>query len=291
MISKLKYHEIDFQKYSHCIENSVQKNFHAQKEILDELCENWELLVFEDYRFVMPVPIRKKFGFRFVVMPLFCQQLGVFGPEKNPNMEQEFLNFFQSHYRILTYSFNFQNSFQSTLKTKKNYWIGPTEYAILRKDYFKGRKSTVKTAQYLEFKEFSLKENLRFIKNNFKGLDKKNDQEKFFRFLHFLDEKNRLRIFGSCKDQDLTNLAILIEDGDGFSLLGLINDEQFRNDNGASFLIDRILKENISEKPFSFMGGSIRGIEVFFKSFGSELQEYAIIENSVKDLMTDFFKK
>ncbi|KMQ72589.1 hypothetical protein [Chryseobacterium koreense] len=291
MINKLKYHEIDFQKYSHCIENSVQKNFHARMEILDELCEKWELLIFEDYRFVMPVPIKEKFGFRFVVMPLFCQQLGIFGPEKNPVIEQKFLDYLQKHFRILTYSFNFQNSFDSKLKTKKNYWIQPTEYLQLRKHYFKGRKSTVKTAQYLHFKEFPLSQNIDFINNNFKGLDKKNDQEKFLRFLHFLDERKILRIFGSCKDSDLTNLAIVIEEETNFSLLGLINDERFRDDNGASFLIDRILKEHISEKSFSFMGGNIRGIEVFFKSFGSQLQEYAVIENSVKDLMAHFFKK
>ncbi|MPN18113.1 hypothetical protein SDC9_165471 [bioreactor metagenome] len=83
----------------------------------------------------------------------------------------------------------------------------------------------------------------------------------------------------------------MIEEETNFSLLGLINDERFRDDNGASFLIDRILKEHISEKSFSFMGGNIRGIEVFFKSFGSQLQEYAVIENSVKDLMAHFFKK
>ncbi|MGZ5189079.1 MAG: hypothetical protein ACXWB5_06570, partial [Kaistella sp.] len=61
--------------------------------------------------------------------------------------------------------------------------------------------------------------------------------------------------------------------------------------NGASFLIDRILKEHIEEKYFDFMGGSIRGIEVFFKSFGSSLQQYPVIENSKKDLLINFFRK
>ena len=39
------------------------------------------------------------------------------------------------------------------------------------------------------------------------------------------------------------------------------------------------------------MGGSIRGIEIFFKSFGSECQEYRAIMISKKELVKNFFKK
>lgn len=291
MIRRLKYSEIDFSRYKKCIENAVQQNFYAKKENLDTLCEEWELLVFGDYEYVMPVPVKKKFGFRFVVMPLFCQQLGVFGKLQNRRTEQQFLDFLLKKYRIVYYAFNFQNSFEQNLRKKKNYFIETTEYGRLRKNYFKGRKSTVKTAQYLVFKEVMLAESLTFIRTNFKGLDKKKDLEKFFGYLQFLNERKLLKLFGSFKDNHLTNLAIMIDSENRYSLLGLVNDEKFKLDNGASFLIDRILQENIHQKSFDFMGGSIRGIEVFFKSFGSVLQEYAVVENSKKDLLKNFFTK
>lgn len=291
MIKILKNNEIDFKKYNECLEKSVQKNFYAKREILDHLCESWELLIWNDYQYMMPVPIKRKLGLKFAVMPLFCQQLGIFGEDQNAEIEVQFFKFLQNKYSVISYSFNFQNSFPTHLKKKKNYFIEPKEYKILRKDYFKGRKSTVKTAQYLNFAEVKLTENIQFIQNHFKGLDKKNDVRKFFNYLLFLDRKNLLKIFGSFKDQQLTNLAILVDSENRYSLLGLINDEKFKLDNGASFLIDRILQENIHQKSFDFMGGSIRGIEVFFKSFGAELQEYPIIENSKKDLLRNFFKK
>ncbi|MGC4129394.1 MAG: hypothetical protein QM564_07495 [Bergeyella sp.] len=287
MIKRLKYHEIDFEKYSRSIENSVQKNFYAKKEILDQLCEEWQLLIKDDYDFVMPVPIKKKYALEFVLMPLFCQQLGVFGKEINEKTEQEFLDFFCKNYRIVNYSFNFRNTFLQDIKRKKNYYIEKSDYKTLRKYYFKGRKSTVKSAQYLHFKEVELSDVRIFIRENFKGLQKISDVEKFFRYLNFLQEKQQLKLFGSFKDCDLTNLAILIDDGKTYALLGLINNEKFRSDNGASFLIDRILQETIHQKSFDFMGGGIRGIEVFFKSFGAALQEYSVIENSKKEL----FKK
>lgn len=291
MIKRIFHQDIDFSKYDFCVENAVQKNFYAKKEILDHLCDSWELLVEGDYTSVMPIPVKKKYGVKVVIMPLFCQQLGVFSSENNPNKEQAFLEFLSSNYKVAYYAFNFQNLFQDNLKLRKNYFIEKTEYDLLRKGYFKGRKSTVKVAQFLNFKEIFLLEELDFIKNNFKGLDKKGDLAKFFAYLQFLEENHQLKIFASYKENTITNAAIIISHEDSFSLLGLINNEEFRQDNGASFLLDKILKDNIQDRSFNFMGSSIRGIEVFFKSFGSQLQEYAVLENSKLDLVKNIFKK
>lgn len=291
MIRRVTYQEIDFEKYNRCIETSIQKNFYAKKETLDFLSKNWELLVYGDYEAVMPIPFVKKAFVKIVIMPLFCQQLGVFGKE-NWEINQLFLDFFHQNYNILHYAFNFHNKFENQLVTRKNFIIPVQEYAFLRrKKYFKGRKSTVKTAQYLEFREvFSHGHILEFIKNNFKGLEKESDLEFFMKYLFFLEKSKQLKMFGSFFENQLTNITILIDDDNSYSLLGLINNEQFKEHNGASFLIDRILQENIEKKTFNFMGGSIRGIEVFFKSFGADLQEYQVIQYSKKDIVKNWLK-
>lgn len=291
MIRKLKYADIDFQKYKSAIENSVQNNFYASKLILDHLCESWEILISGDYKFVMPIPLKKKFGVQFALMPLFCQQLGIFGKERNPIIEQEFFKYFIQNYKVYYYAFNYQNTFEENLKFKKNYFIQNTEYSNLKNNYFKGRKSAVKSSQHLTFKELELSESLVFIQTHFKGLDKKKDMDKFFMYLEFLQAKNLLKIYGAFKEEHLICLATVIKSKKKMSLLGLINDDMYRKDNGASFIIDRILKDHISEYSFDFMGSTIRGIEVFFKSFGSELHEYAVIENSRKDLLKSLFRK
>lgn len=291
MIRRLSYQEIDFQKYNYCIENSIQKNFYAKKENLDFLTKNWELLVYGDYEAVMPIPFVKKAFLKIVIMPLFCQQLGIFG-NVDTEINQQFLNYFKANYNVLHYAFNFNNEFETTLNKRKNFVIPVQEYAFLRrKKYFKGRKSTVKTAQYLEFREvLSSSDLLDFIKNNFKGLEKESDLDFFMRYINYLDKNNKLKMFGSYFENQLTNITILIDDDNSYSLLGLINNEEHKNHNGASFLIDRILDMNIERKVFNFMGGSIRGIEVFFKSFGSDLQEYQVIQNSKKDLIKNWLK-
>lgn len=291
MIRRLKYEEIDFEKFRNCVDHSSQKNFYAQKEVLDFLTENWELLVWKNYEVVMPIPVQKKYSFTFVVMPLFCQQLGIFG-NNSEEINQAFLQFLKKKYRIVNYQFNYQNRFSEKLPLKKNHIINTTEYPLLRKKYFKGRKSTVKSAQNLNYSEEKLTpEILNFIKLNFKGLDKISDQEKFSLYIKNLEKRGLLKLFSAKLNHEILSLAIITESNNEFSLLGLVNDKKSKDKNGASFLIDRILKENIHEKSFNFMGGNIRGQEVFFKSFGAELQEYPLIQDRWKDLILKIFIK
>lgn len=283
MIRRLKYNEIDFEKYSKCLENSAQKNWYARKEVLDQLSGNWHILVYNDYEAVMPVPLKRKFALNLVVMPLFCQQLGVFSSKDDFKINDQFLNFLKNRYNIFSYSFNHYNSFSKDLDKKKNYTIQISDYILLRrKKYFKGRKSTAKCAQHLIYKEIDFsEESFSFMQKNFKGLSKDGDVEKYRKYLNFLYTNNSLKLSGAYLDEKLINIAVLIDEKDQLSLLGLINDEEYKDENGPSFLIDKILSSYIDEKKFNFMGSNIRGIEVFFKSFGAELQEYPTLENKI----------
>ncbi|MBL7880415.1 MAG: hypothetical protein JNN23_11290 [Chryseobacterium gambrini] len=283
MIKRLKYNEIDFEKYSKCLENSAQKNWYARKEVLDQLSGNWHILVYNDYEAVMPVPLKRKFALNLVVMPLFCQQLGVFSSKDDFKINDQFLNFLKNRYNIFSYSFNHYNSFSQDLDKKKNYTIQISDYILLRrKKYFKGRKSTAKCAQHLIYKEIDFsEESFSFMQKNFKGISKDGDVEKYRKYLNFLYTNNSLKLSGAYLDEKLINIAVLIDEKDQLSLLGLINDEEYKDENGPSFLIDKILSLYIHEKKFNFMGSNIRGIEVFFKSFGAELQEYPTLENKI----------
>lgn len=283
MIKKLKYENIDFDKYAQCLENSEQKNWYVKKEVLDELSGNWEILIYGDYEAIMPVPLIKKLGIKFVIMPLFCQQLGVFSSSDNTDINDQFLKALKKNYKIFYYSFNQYNSFSSASEKRKNYIIPISDYDILkRKKYFKGRKSTVKCAQHLIYKEIKLNAtHISFIENNFKGLTKENDINKFKDYLNFLDTNNSLKLCAAYLDQQLINIAILVSEKTEFSLLALINDEIHKKEDGASFLIDKILSHYIHEKRLNFMGSNIPGIERFFKSFGAELHDYNFIQNKI----------
>lgn len=292
MIRKVKYKDIDFAKYSACIENSAQRNFYAQKEILDQLSGNWELLVLNDYEAVMPVPLKKKYGFTFVASPVFCQQLGVFSPEDNSSLNEIFRKYLVEKFNVFTYPFNWTNHFEQPSAQLKNYVIPKKPYEKTKSKYSKGRKAVLKKAkESLVVKKLILDHDTEaFIISNFKGLDQQSEINEFITFFHFLSKNNQSGIYGAFLNDQLINLAMLEESSDSMILLGLINDERFLTENGASLLIDFLLENWVSKKNFDFMGGNVRGIEIFFKSFGAERQYFNIIRNSKANLLKKILK-
>lgn len=290
MIRKLKNSEIDLAAYMRCIENSIQKNFYTDPAVLGLLCESWELLVHGDYEYAMPVPTVRKFGFKFVSMPLFLQQLGVLGKDDDSEINQLFIDELLKSYAVQTYNFNDKNTLDGDITTRKNYIIPKQDYDELsRKGFSKGRKSVIKNISGLRVLTKDVgDETYQFIRTHFKGLNKQTEIQSFIEFLQKFSA--RLQFRHVYNNNILVSLAILTETEHSLGLLALINDEEFKALNASSFLINELLKENIAEKSLDFMGGNIRGIEVFFKSFGSVMTTYPVIQNGRSQVLKDIFK-
>ena len=56
----LKRNEIDTEKWNTCIENATNGLIYSYNFYLDGLCDNWDALVADDYKFLFPLPWRKK---------------------------------------------------------------------------------------------------------------------------------------------------------------------------------------------------------------------------------------
>ncbi|QFG53244.1 GNAT family N-acetyltransferase [Chryseobacterium sp.] len=291
MIKRLTYPEIDFVKYAECLADALQSNVFAQKEVLDFLCESWELLVYDDYKYVMPLPLKSRLGQKFITCPIFCQQLGIFGPDDNPEINEEFFDYTLQNYKTYLYSFNTGNTLRKNLTFRKNYFIPIGLYERQRRKYSKGRKSAVKSAGHLKFKQVEQNsETLNFVRKFHKGLAKQSDLETMISFMNFLEKKNMLRLYGAYLEGQLLTVSALIDDGTSVYLLALVTDEKFRNENPTSFLVDKILEKYIGSRNFSFMGSNVRSIGIFNSSFGADLQEYPVIQFSKKELALNCIK-
>ncbi|ACU07846.1 hypothetical protein FIC_01398 [Flavobacteriaceae bacterium 3519-10] len=291
MITRLKHAEIDFEAYARRINSSVQNNFYANREVIDLLCGRWDLLVYGDYEYIMPVPLTRKLGLNLVSMPVFIQQLGIFGPEDNVHLNELFLKKLLEIYIVESYSFNTLNTFKSNIGVRKNYIVEQQDYHLLyKKRFLKGRKSVLKKIEGLsvQVKEAD-RQTESFILRNFKGVKKKQDLVTFIQFIKKFCSK--LQMWHVYSEDQLISVAVVTEDSKCYGLLALINDETHRSRNAASFLINEFLQQEIEHKSLDFMGGNIRGIEVFFKSFGADLVTYPVVQHSKKELIYKFLSK
>ncbi|MBW7674442.1 hypothetical protein [Chryseobacterium chendengshani] len=295
MIRRLKYNEIDFEKYTRCLENSEQRKYSATKDFLDiTSSKQWDLLIFNDYEAVMPVPFITKFGVKLVVNPRLCQQLGIFSERDDIEINNMFLDFFEKKYLVWHYAFNDINHFTRSLKQRKNFLIYPENYELIRQRYSPKRKRKLRldseVAANSEIKFISFKEAKEFIVKHSIGARDTNDMTKFLKIFNALDEAALLQIVAFIYNKEIINVLALYTDHHTIALLGTFNDKKYIKFSGSSVLIDHVISENIDSKIFDFEGSEVPSIEEFFSGFRPILKKYPILSKSKKELIKKFFR-
>ena len=85
-IQFVRHANIDSQKWDLAVMQSRWPIAYAFFNYLNAVCENqWDALIFKDYEAVFPLPFKKKLGLKYLIQPVFCQQLGAFGSNAHVN--------------------------------------------------------------------------------------------------------------------------------------------------------------------------------------------------------------
>lgn len=290
MIKRLQYHEIDFEKYTQCLENSQQRKYSATKDFLDITSnKQWELLVYNNYEAVMPVPFVVKFGLKIVHNPMLCQQLGIFSLKDSVEINTEFLSYLQRNYLIKIYPFNDSNHFNSDLKKKKNYIIYPDSYENVYSKYSPKRKRKLRSEEEIlkdsEIKIIDFEDAKQFIQSHLLGADKEGDTIRFMKIFEEFWLSELVFFYAYYYQNKITNVIAVYSDEKTNALLGTFNDKNYVKISGASILIDDTIKQNIKRKIFDFEGSELPNVEEFFRGFRPELKPFPVIECSNKDLL------
>ena len=83
-IQYVDHHQIDPTKWDSAILRSPHPLVYGMFEYLNAVCNSqWDALIYKDYEAVFPLPFKNKFGIKYLVQPVFCQQLGAFGSNAN----------------------------------------------------------------------------------------------------------------------------------------------------------------------------------------------------------------
>ena len=295
MIKRLKYHEIDFDKYNACIENSLQNSDYAQREFLDIVTgKSWELIIYDDYEAVMPVPLIVKFGFKIVLMPKLCQQLGIFSNQDSVYINNLFYNYLTKNYIVLFYAFNGNNEV-SNIGLKKSYIIPKDQYSEVKKRYSIHRRRNVRIIGDLEnniiFRNSLKSEDKAFFVENMKGIKKKEDASIYFDLMQTLYEQKLMNIEILEYKNQIESMAGLYCVKTNHYLSLFVNKNPLSNTNIPSVVIDNYLKKTIADQDFDFMGSDVENVAKFNERFGAIAYKYPIVSNSKKEVLIQILKK
>ena len=301
LIKYIQREHLDEEKYNDCIENSIQSNSYAFSWYLDIVCDNWDVLVLDDYEAVMPIPWRKKYGIKYVYPPLWVLQLGVYSNEAIN--ENEFLTHLFSTFKFVELRMNTHNNFElysEFLQSKQcQKLVLNTTYSSILSKYRKDRKKDLQkatTADLIEKWNDHPSNLIELFKNNIGKRTpniKENDYQNLEKLIAICIQKKVGEILAVYdKKNKLVASVFLLKHKNSITKLISSTNLKDRKNGANTFLIDRVIfKYHKDFSVFNFGGSSIKSVASFSKSFGAETEKYHQLKMNKLPKVLQLFKK
>lgn len=279
-IHYLQRNEINKEAWNDCVAAAANGLIYAHTFYLDALCTQWDAFVWGNYRAIMPLPWRKKWGIKYVYPPAFIQQLGWFGNDFPKELISEMKPLLRKNFSFGEYFFNYT---QQAGIPKDNYLLDLHKpYEKIAAAYKTDLRKNLKRAgkHILHYR----------ASNNFqKAIDYyQNAYEKRMPHVTRQDYKNLSNLFGqlaasgnlmvrevhNAEDETYAIAACPVYRNRIYFLLSTTTPAG-RQYQANHFLVDELIKEfSLQEMVLDFEGSDIESIAHFYKNFGAINQPY-----------------
>ncbi len=295
----LKNSEIDKAKWDRCIDNSHNGLIYAYSYYLDALAKNWDAFIIDDYKAIMPLPWRKKFGIKYCYHPLFTQQLGVFTTVNFTGYPALFkqLNKFTKYGDFF---FNYATKFAVPATERANYIIELNKgYANIHALYNGALIHNLKKANTLHLK-YSDEKDAGLAIDLYKKYYKKRtphvteDDYKHYKELCKHLYQNNLAIIRKIANGENEILALTFLLFDKKRLYNILNivTEKGKINNANHLLLDSVIKEFSGQNLILDLAGSeIPGVKFFYQKFGAVNQPYFFYHHNDLPFYLKFLRK
>jgi len=283
-ITYLCRHEIDSHQWDQCIDASVSPLIYGHSYYLDRITENrWDALIMDDYKAVMPLTWRSKFGIRYLYQPAFTQQTGIFSlAALSPSQIEAFLHQLDLHFRFAEIYLNHSNAY-AAFERRTNYVVPlNAPYEQLSGQYKKDLTRNLKLAQRSSLyykREVDPQTALHDFRREYaKRLPaiKEDDYRRFETLCEYLRDQDRLltRTVLDEHQQPLCS-ALFLRDAHRFYLIHSTTPRVGRDTAANHFLLDQFIREFAGTPTIlDFEGSDHPGIAHFYSNFGGVDQPY-----------------
>lgn len=287
-IQYLRQHEIDRIRWDACIDNADNGLIYGYTFYLDSMCDNWDALVFDDYKAVMPLPWRRKYFIFYFYQPYFVNLLGVFGNNVSKEIVGQFLNAIPSKFLYWDLDLNESNKVCNEkglqhieLRSRKNIFLKLDTYEKLSSNYSrltKRKLAKTKEEGIVISKGVSANDVIDHYINEYEKKNRiipDNVYTKLKKALHSFDKSNYQTYIARTKSNEVVGFYLLYTDKKFvYSILGG-STEKGKSIGAFYALTDAAIQDVAgSQKIFRFEGSDLPGIAFFNLQFGSYPTEY-----------------
>lgn len=290
MVQYVTYTQINKQKWNDCIDNSLNGLVYAYSFYLDELADNWDALILNDYEAVMPLPWRKKYSVYYLYQPFFCAALGIFS--KKEITEEKALQFFRAvpaKFKYWDISLNHANNFmlpEFGLYERMNYVLNLEEtYETLYSRFKTNIKRNIKKAEELGCtveRNVPLTPILLLSKDIMQAISpiEEEDYNNFSELYKILFDKGMATNYAvySVQKELLASCVFFFSHNRAYYIL-VGNHPNGKTVGASHLLINAFIKDYAGKKLLlDFEGSDIRNLAFFYSSFGATEEKYSAIK-------------
>ena len=287
-LQKIKRKNLDLEKYSQALNASLNYRIYAEYWYLDLLTnENWECWVDGDYEVIMPIPLQFKFGFKFVIQPIYCQQLGVFYKKEIPDeLFREFEKKLHKYF-VRSYHFNEENTekYQPKGEERVNYILDLNRsYEEIYAEYSKKRRKELRKSERLEIKVRETTDYRNFLRitlSDYENLLQYMDESELKKYFNWNLKKGNLVVY-DVVDSAGNVLASQICVHSKNRIIGIVfgRNKSIENHNSSAFVNDYLVQKYSNQNMIlDFRGSMIPEIAHFMEGFNPEKKQYTHFRN------------
>jgi hypothetical protein len=281
-ISFVHHCEIDKQQWDAALLKCSNARVYASSWYLDAMCPGWCALISNDHQYIMPLPVRKKYGIEYIYHPAFVQQLGIFSSAPiTEKIITAFIHHVPSTYRWINYPLNSKNLLSPlSISFRQNYLLRLTDHASLKKRYnrnasrniLKAINAGIHIAEHINYVNIIAIHRSRFNL-------KEKEYGALATVLENAKQHNGLYTVGAFENDVLVAASVYLLYKN--RLIFILNGNTKRGlENGASFLLkDHVIKTFCGTKMImDFEGSDNRRFSNFYRHFGAHrIEHYPVL--------------
>lgn len=280
-LQHLKNKAIDYQLWDEKIAVSQGGLPYAQSWFLDIVSPGWEALVSDNYDYIMPLPLKKKFALPYLIQPAFTQQIGIFSAKY---ITEDIVKLFIDKIPYLSFAIHLnENNLVEDSTVLPNYVLQlASVYSEIAGNYSKNTKRNLEKAQVanLQFNKSGFDDEIRqfMVENANKSYSTKLDL--IFEIISTAEKHSKIEIFTVRNTQNEIHASACFHKSNGRMVYVFPVSAPEAKQNAAMFrLIDNVIQMHANtETLLDFEGSQVESIARFYKGFGAINKPYYLIK-------------
>ena len=284
----MSHSKIDRKRWNDTVTKSSNSLPYAYSWYLDAVCPEWEALVSDNYHYIMPLPVKRKYGIRYLINPRWTQQLGVFSDKE---LTLDVLRHFVRSIPYLFYDFNVncQNISVGMAEPSRVDYVIDTRGGMqvvrsrydenTRRDLAKACSNGLEIDDEIEVEDF-----VRLWQRE--NRDKDDELHRKLPLLAFNAQAEGCGVYlGVYRNGRLIAAVFAIRHTDRLIFLAAVSTREAKECCAMFLAVDFLIKEYCCRYNIAFdcSGSMLMGVARFYRGFGPEVQYYGRIRRGRPD--------